>query len=153
MRRYPTSAYAADLWHALAIYYYSNYGPYNDDETTRQIREALGIDRETRTDILIAKAPPKDYWPDVRRVSIEFPKAASLEDVLAHVSTQSGIRLRGIMEVVIGSQFRCTKRTVTIREFMQSLVDPGRTMWIREDDGYVLSPVPGIERKDPRKGD
>ena len=144
LKLHPDSVYADALWEALALYYHRVPRP-KDARERALIREALGIEEEVEIGLIKNKFL-SDGWLDVRRVTFDFAEGKRLDEALENISRQAAISLRSAPDVWTGT-IRATKRTVTVRQFMQSLVDPGRTMWVREDDGYVLSPVPGIEQK------
>jgi hypothetical protein len=144
LRDHPKSAYANDLWEALAKYYYKTPG-IKDRNERQLIRETLGFEHDVRMHVSGNVLPP-DRWLDVRRMTIDGEERP-LTELLDEVSQRCAVSLRVSRDIELGSA-ELSLRPFTLRQFMQSLVDPGRTTWIRQDGGYLLAPVPGKEGAD-----
>lgn len=145
-----SSSYHPALRYTLQRYYHRLPNPrpgFGDVKHGKLFRSALGIEEELVAIVPLLRTRPLSYRKlDVQRVTYHFPNYTLLKEVLDEISRQTGVSLKlgpGIHET---SRFRSVRKSVTLREFMQTLVDPGLTTWVHEDNGFRL-----ISVKDAKK--
>lgn len=137
----PQTRYHDDLRWSLAKYYYKQrwYHHRLAEDEMELLREALSLKGHPE----FPCATPQGLADE----RLEYNYASGyqtnmgmyeLKQRLATLSKETGVLLRSELPLGESWDLRRTPEPVRLRTLMQWMVDPGRTAWFRDGDGYVL---------------
>jgi len=137
----PETSYHDDLRWSLAKYYYKQrwYHHRLAEDEMELLREALSLKGRPEfpcaTRQGLADARLEYNYVGGYRTNVGMYE---LRQLLARFSKETGVLLRSELPLGESGDLRGTPEPVRLRTFMQWMVDPGRTAWFRDGDGYVL---------------
>lgn len=141
---FPDSRYHAALRYALGQDYHTRRWdvPGSDDvEHDKLYRRALALEEELLLNIPRSQAALERRL-DLRRVEYHFPEYTPIHQVMKEATRQTGVSLKLGAGISRSSRFRSDRKDVSLRQFMQTLIDPGRSTWVRDGEGYRLIAMP-----------
>lgn len=135
------TCYDSTLRNALGIYYHDRrFNDRNPDiEDGYLLRRVLNQKEELISDV--RGAPDWDHRLFQQRVAYAAQSGSTISEALAAAEKQTAVALTLAPEVSSRSAFHTSPIDVTLYRFMQLLVDPGRTTWLRDGNGYRLAPI------------
>lgn len=148
----PRSSYRDDLLSVLRRYYYGRIWSGRGEPCPKQekLRKLLNVMSHRSLSFRFRRRPPVhavDRRLDVRQVTLP-EGTVELRTLLTQASLQTGVSLElGVR--VGGGTLETWGDCLSLGQFMQMLAEPGRTMWVRDGDGYVLEHVPKDLRRQP----
>jgi len=147
VEEFPDSVYTPDLLWALRQRYhyriwYQGDKPFPQRE---QIRRLLGLPPGEAVISIKEDRGLRDRRLDLTQVEL-YSGTLSLEKCLEVASRQTGVPLHVAPEISRLSSFTVSDgvriRVFSLRQLMQALAEPGRTVWVRHGDGYRLEALP-----------
>ncbi len=142
--------YYDDLLWALRQYYqYRNcYGTREPFPEREALERLLGI-RHVNSDVLTARGTHSaDRRLDFQQVTLD-PGRVELRRLFEQVTLQTGTPLSLGHSLSTLSEIKISGGVFSLRQFMQTVAEPGFTTWVRHGNGYRLEAVPRAENPRP----
>jgi hypothetical protein len=143
LEKYPNCAYHIDLRSRILQSYLSRQfrtqGKTWQSELLARAEKVLGTNSQA---FYSDRTLPHDDLRLNRMVHYEYSNTSALQQALDEFTREGGVPLK-LHDSLKQSRFPGGSNTVALRQFMQSVVEPGRTIWVRSGHAYILQPVEG----------